>query len=301
MAPPRLRATPPGTLPAFELLERSTPSAALSPGPGWWLASDGKWYPPESAADYTPTLAMVPVAVRPVDKAMRVGLVLSLLLAVVGVLSAVGRSGSDDTTTNDTAGVAVHEGASDDGGDDAEPDDGVADMVEPEGFAIMTGDGIALAVPEGWTTMDLADVGLSMDEMEELYPEADPGFLRMSISAAEEGAVFMAIELAGANAGDNVNVINIPMALPLDELDDSFFAMLEEEGMHVLDRARIDHPLGPAMRVTMAMTVDDMEFEAVQVYLPVEGDTYVITITAVDAGVADQIVDSFRVNEATSA
>ncbi len=186
--------------------------------------------------------------------------------------------------------------------DGVEPDDdnGV-DMVVPDGFAIMAGEGVTLAVPEGWTAMDLADLGLSMDEMEELYPETDPGFLRMSISAAEEGAVFMAIELAGADAGDNVNVIGIPMELPLDELDDTFFAMLEEEGMDVLDRTRIDHPLGPAMRITMAMRVGDLEFEAVQLYLPVDGDTYVITVTAADPAVADQIVDSFRIDPSTPA
>ncbi len=27
----------------------------VSQGPGWWLASDGKWYPPESAPNYQPT------------------------------------------------------------------------------------------------------------------------------------------------------------------------------------------------------------------------------------------------------
>jgi hypothetical protein len=26
-----------------------------SQGPGWWLATDGNWYPPERHPDYTPT------------------------------------------------------------------------------------------------------------------------------------------------------------------------------------------------------------------------------------------------------
>jgi hypothetical protein len=31
-----------------------------SQGPGWWLASDGKWYPPEAAAGATPTQPQIP-------------------------------------------------------------------------------------------------------------------------------------------------------------------------------------------------------------------------------------------------
>jgi hypothetical protein len=30
--------------------------------PGWWQASDGKWYPPESAAPQSPVVAVAPVA-----------------------------------------------------------------------------------------------------------------------------------------------------------------------------------------------------------------------------------------------
>lgn len=31
-----------------------------SQGPGWWLASDGQWYPPESHPNYQPTFVPVP-------------------------------------------------------------------------------------------------------------------------------------------------------------------------------------------------------------------------------------------------
>jgi hypothetical protein len=34
-------------------------------GPGWWLASDGKWYPPESAPTSTPPTAYPPTAYPP--------------------------------------------------------------------------------------------------------------------------------------------------------------------------------------------------------------------------------------------
>jgi len=32
----------------------------VSQGPGWWLASDNKWYPPESAPGYQPPTGQVP-------------------------------------------------------------------------------------------------------------------------------------------------------------------------------------------------------------------------------------------------
>ncbi len=35
----------------------------VSQGHGWWLASDGKWYPPEHHPDYRPTLPPPPQAI----------------------------------------------------------------------------------------------------------------------------------------------------------------------------------------------------------------------------------------------
>ena len=31
----------------------------VSPGPGWWLASDGKWYPPDQAPGFAPEAAAI--------------------------------------------------------------------------------------------------------------------------------------------------------------------------------------------------------------------------------------------------
>lgn len=31
-----------------------------SQGPGWWIASDGKWYPPEAAPQQPPPMATGP-------------------------------------------------------------------------------------------------------------------------------------------------------------------------------------------------------------------------------------------------
>ncbi len=42
----------------------------VSQGPGWWLASDGRWYPPEQHPNYTPPPPS-PLANRPVTGLFR--------------------------------------------------------------------------------------------------------------------------------------------------------------------------------------------------------------------------------------
>lgn len=76
--------------------DQSTP-----PGPGWWLASDGRWYPPESAPGYQapqPPQAQHPVAQaqpaqqwQPPPQASRgkSGKGCLIALAIVGVIGAV--------------------------------------------------------------------------------------------------------------------------------------------------------------------------------------------------------------------
>jgi hypothetical protein len=60
-------------------------------GQGWWLASDGKWYPPESAKPPPPPPPPPPapaphVALEPTGHG---ALILNRMLAIVGVLTAI--------------------------------------------------------------------------------------------------------------------------------------------------------------------------------------------------------------------
>jgi hypothetical protein len=65
-----------------------------SQGPGWWIASDGKWYPPQSAA---------PAAA---PKKRRTGLIVGVALAVVvvaGVVIFLAGGSGDDVADIDTS------------------------------------------------------------------------------------------------------------------------------------------------------------------------------------------------------
>lgn len=52
---------PPGQNPSTPPSTPSPPPTVPdAPAPGWWQASDGKWYPPETAPGYTPSPAYRP-------------------------------------------------------------------------------------------------------------------------------------------------------------------------------------------------------------------------------------------------
>ena len=77
-----------------------------SQGPGWWLASDGKYYPPESATWSSPPVAS---ALEPQSAAwlkwVAGGLGLLLLLGTIVAVSA--RSGGEDVRTQGATSTAV--------------------------------------------------------------------------------------------------------------------------------------------------------------------------------------------------
>ena len=284
MAPPRLSAST-STLPTIEMIE-----ASMLPAPP----------PPPSA--YVRPLATVPTPARRDDRLARVGLVVSVVLALVGTLAAVARSGDDETKT-DTAGVVMHEPAPD--GQPADPapptDDTVAAAAVPDGFHLIEGDDITLAVPLEWETLDPADLGLTGEDLADFYPEADPGVLRMATRMIEQGAIFMAIDLTGDDMGNNVNVLSIPVVLPVDEMQDELAAELDANGMEVNETRIIDHPLGQAVRASYDLEIDGMDVPAAQFYIPVGRATYIITVTGPPEAIADQIAQSFRTTDSSLA
>jgi hypothetical protein len=243
-----------------------------------------------------PRLVAVPPARAPrADRAARIGLVLSVVLALVGAVCAVGRSGDDTTSTTNGASPAVHE-----------PDPtsttitGVPSAVVPTGFHLVTGPDVSLVVPEDWTTMDPAELHMSKAQLRSLYPDLDPDLLEAATAAAQKGAIFMAVDTAGEGRGRSVNVLTIPGELPLDQMDD-VIAGVESSGIEVKETAPIDHPLGPAFRISYGLKVAGLALEGVQVWVPVDGVTYVVTVTASTPQVADQILQSFRVDDSTTA
>src|SRR5690348_7940984 len=76
-------------------------------GPGWWLASDGKWYPPQ-APNFAPPVFQKPPKNGPNGCLVALAIVggLFVLLIVVGVIA--GLASSDDTSRNGFSGSSDH-------------------------------------------------------------------------------------------------------------------------------------------------------------------------------------------------
>jgi hypothetical protein len=73
----------------------------VSQGPGWWLASDGKWYPPQQQPGYQPPPPGRPPKRRPGCLAIIGGavVVFVLLIIVVVVIAAVGSKSSSKSSS----------------------------------------------------------------------------------------------------------------------------------------------------------------------------------------------------------
>jgi hypothetical protein len=159
-----------------------------SQGPGWWIASDGRWYPPEQAPDaaplsghappasgYAPPVAPGPVpTVAPPPKRRRTGLIIGLAALVVVVAMAavvlLSVSGDDvediDTSafepqTFDDAEALVDElgaqGVDCEGFEETEPSDAILELNVPESSGECTID----------DTVVLVDVYADEDESQE--------------------------------------------------------------------------------------------------------------------------------------
>jgi hypothetical protein len=234
------------------------------------------------------------------DRAARVGLALSVVLALVGAVCAVGRSGDTTTATADRPAVAVHEPDPTTTTTSTTSTTHAPATLAPAGFHTVTGPGISLAVPDGWTTVNPADLHLSAARLRSIYPDMDPDLLQAASAAAEKGAIFVAVDMAGEGRGSSVNVLSVPAELPLDQMDD-VVAGLRSSGLDVRNTTTFDHPLGRAVRISFAITVAGRTMEGLQFWLPVNGATYVITATAGPTDVAEKIARSFRLDHSSTA
>jgi hypothetical protein len=54
-------------------------------GPGWWLASDGKWYPPQSAQTASPLAPPAPVAAKKSSGCLKAVLIVVALFVLAGI------------------------------------------------------------------------------------------------------------------------------------------------------------------------------------------------------------------------
>jgi hypothetical protein len=277
-------------------------------GPGWWLASDGRWYPPEQAPgampgapDPAPPAPDAPPAPGPPSPSRTrlavAGAVVVVALVAVALLLFGGDDDGDDDAASTTTTTAAE--APDDEPDptDGEPDDGEL----PEGLTRLEGDGVAMAVPEAWVQIDAADASLTPEELAELYPGASPELLEQGLAAFEQGAVLVATQVTSDGFADNVNVLEAPTEVPLDVLEQQGEQEITSLGGQVESVDRVELPAGDAIRLAYSIEgvgPDGSAFtvRGVQHYLPVDGRTYIITVSSGSdpSSLSDSMAETFR-------
>ena len=270
-----------------------------SRGPGWWLASDGKWYPPDQAPTVPPpeTWAAPPPGPPPstgMSSGAKVGLVVG---AVVGLLLLIAVAalflGSDSTSSSfEGTGTPIAP-------DDTTPSND--DIALPDGYTLVEGDGVSIGAPDGWEPISPEDFNMSSEEIEQAFPDAPEGFADQFSVLFEQGAVLVAFEPSTTFAA-NVNIIEVPGEIPLDQTNGEPEAQLETVGAEVVASGLVDLPAGEAYRVEYTLDVAGADgavvtSAGVQYYLPSQGNTYIITISTLedDAALADVMAETFRV------
>jgi hypothetical protein len=269
-------------------------------GPGWWLASDGKWYPPDQAPAVPPpdTWARPPAGPPPSPGMSTGGKVAIAIMGVVGliVLSvlAIALLGDETESSFESTGTAID-------GDD--PDDGSdPEGVEvPDGYALIEGDGVSIATPDGWREVDPEDFDMTSEEFKEAFPDAPPGFVEQASAAFEQGATLVAFD-RDLDSGANVNIASFPGEVPLSTLEDQAIAQLEALDGTVISSEPVTLPAGDAHRIEYSLDVaapdgSSVGATGVQFYVVADGHTHVVTITTSDdvGPLADTMIDTFRV------
>lgn len=276
-------------------------------GPGWWLASDGRWYPPDQAPAVPPPATWsTPPPGPPPRQGLSGGAIAALVAAgVVGLLVLVGVAvaflGTESSSSSfSSVGEVIGGSEDDDDGDDGPTDPG--DAAVPEGFEVLEGDGVSVATPEGWSLLDAEDVGMSADDFAAAYPDAPTGMVEQAAGAFDQGAVLIAFDFEGTTFADNITVLEVPTEASVAEIEGVAADQIEVIGGEVRSSERVDTPLGPAVRLRYSLEVTQpggstIVAEGVQHYVPYDGRTFIVTVSTGtrDEDLADRIMATFRV------
>jgi hypothetical protein len=264
-------------------------------GPGWWQASDGRWYPPDQAPPVPPPETWAPAPGGPAPRSgLSTGAVIAIVIAaVVVVLVLVGG-----------AVALVGTGSVSSSSDDADaPADGpvsTADPVDaPEGFRSVAGDGVAIAVPDRWLSVTTDDLEVSEDELAEQFPDADPAMLDEFSSLFAQGAVLVAADPQPEDGfGSNVNILFAPGSGSFDEIEPAVADQLATVGGEVSATREVDLPAGPALRVEYTIGDPDDRLEGTQYYVRSATGFYVVSVTAASGAgaLADQMMETFSID-----
>jgi hypothetical protein len=281
-----------------------------SQGPGWWLASDGKWYPPDQAPAVPPPEtwaepSAIPPPGPPPSSGMSTGAKVAIAVVaglgglIVLSLLAVMLLGQEAETTFSRTGTVIDGGDSDDGGDG----DGGEPADAPDGFTTIEGDGVSIAALDGWEEIAPDDFSMTPEEFEAAFPDAPPELLEQATTAFAQGAKLIAFDVEDPEFSSNVNIASFPGEAPLSLLESQATNQLETLGGTVISSEQVTVPAGDAVRVEYTLDVAGpaggaVTANGVQYYVHAGGSTYVVTVTTLDdAGeLADSMIETLRVD-----
>lgn len=288
----------------------------FSQGEGWWQASDGKWYPPQTAP---PSFSAPAPAPTPPKGGLGTGPIVAIVVAVVAVIGGIVflATRSDDEKKNVAATQSSSESTrsssssrlSSSSRSSASSSSGAPDVDAPPGFKVHSNDAdeFALAIPESFEVIDVSAGDL--DEIIERLSEANPGLADMADqikSIFSSGGKLVAIDPdASEGFSDNLNIIVTPGTGDVTSLTaqeqirqqiETFatnveFDEVQAHGRSILTasyEATINRPDGtPAL------------FYGRQAYIPAGGRVWVLTFSTGSAAAElfGDIVSSFDVNE----
>lgn len=291
----------------------------FSQGEGWWQASDGKWYPPETAPPGFAAPAPVPMAAPTTAKSgLGTGPIVAIVVAVVLIIGAIAffatRGDGDkknvaatESSTSSDSSSSSSSRSSSSSKSSSSSSSGAPDVVAPAGFTVFSNDqdAFALAVP---STLEIAD--LSSGDPDQAIAEAtakNPAFASFAEQIRNvmnnRGKMF-AVDLSGDGFADNLTVIEAPA---FDTTSATGKASLQSQiesfgGSNVVFVTQTAHGrklLTATYEITITAS-DGAQQTAFggQAYVPAGGSVWILTLTSSTPGGADfdTIVRTFDVN-----
>ncbi|MGV3759486.1 MAG: hypothetical protein ACO1PW_08085 [Actinomycetota bacterium] len=221
---------------------------------------------------------------------------LAVVLALSFVAAACGDEADDDPLGGDTT---TTEGTADDG--DRDGDDGDDSAGLPDGWQVIEGEGVAIAVPGDWIDVPLEELEMGSEDFRELMPDADEALINQAAQVVQQGGVLLSFGPPVDDFTDNLNILELPVSAELDELEREAELGMQAMNADLLSLDRVELPVGEAVRVRYSAEFQSPDgpftVEGVQFYVPLEGVTYVLTVsTSTDPdAIADDMATSFEV------
>jgi len=263
-------------------------------GPGWWQASDGKWYPPQDPVAAPPPT--MPVAAGPLPAGptpaggpppsgggLGQGAIIGIVVAAILVIGAVVFFATKSDDKKAKASTTESEQSSDSDSDSSSSsrttttkkskettttlDSDPLDIDVKDGFVPFKSesDGFAVAVPQRMKVFDLSNE--TLDQIKEALgadnPELSNVFDQAGTLIAQGGKLF-AVDSAAVGQGkpaDTLNILRTPGAIDptTKQFSDSIVSQLEGIGATGVTVNPLDVPAGDAVEVafTLALNLPD--------------------------------------------